>query len=60
MQEIRKNFVSTPSYNYVNKLRKTNEHGGGIAIGISKDFFYRDLSDLIPEIVNSQIEILLV
>ena len=60
MQETRKNFESTPSYNYINKLRETNTHGGGIAIGIQKDFFFRDLSTLIPSSLHENAEMLLI
>ena len=57
MQETRKKFDNTPAYNYVNKLRETETHGGGICIGIQSNFFYRDLSNIIPEILVENFEI---
>ena len=43
MQETRKKFDNTPAYNYVNKLRETETHGGGNLYMDTIQFFLQRL-----------------
>ncbi|KAL4473445.1 hypothetical protein ABPG72_012124 [Tetrahymena utriculariae] len=58
-QETRNYSISsTPSYNVINKVRENNQ-GGGIVIGIQKQFNYSDLSSTIPrKLLDSNMEVL--
>ena len=42
---------NTPAYNYINRVRNTDNprEGGGVAIGIEKNLTFRDQSSLIPD-----------
>ena len=41
-------FNNTPSYNYINGPRKSDK-GGGLVIGIAREFNFRQLNDIFPE-----------
>lgn len=49
---------NTPSYNIVNNIRKVDQIGGGICIGIDNNITYRNLTHLIPESITKEIEII--
>ena len=49
LQEMRQELRNTLSYNFINKLRDEESHGGGVCVGIASGLIFRDLSDKIPE-----------
>lgn len=60
LQETRKHINNTPRYTFHNKVRSEDpKAGGGIAVGIHKDFSSSNRNDLIPEDLK-MLEMLLV
>ena len=62
LQETRKEIKNTPSFDYINLIRQSGNlsQGGGIAVGIDAELFYRNLSELIPEVLKDNLEILFI
>ena len=48
LQETRQPLKNTTSYNYINKCRESQIYGGGIAIGISNQLIFKDITELLP------------